>query len=139
MSSELIVLDNLPASHGDMADRLTILDIQTERLTSSARRLAAADHYGRLERIWSDARNTLPLRDCQLANTYRKNLYLVNEQLWDIRLRMRRPSADLERDARSLLRLEGERTRLKRLISEVFGSEIPDISLYPENDYYYEG
>jgi Family of unknown function (DUF6165) len=120
-----------PISVGELIDKITILRIKRERIsTAAAQGNIARELEGLLE---IRARAGLVGRD---VNELEGQLFQVNGRLWDVEDQLR----GLEREnnfqerfielARSVYRLNDERSRLKRKINEVTGSGIVEEKSY---------
>lgn len=120
----------LPTSIGDAVDKLTILEIKSERITDKTKR--------------ENVQKELALVSGELASLegelnckgLRASLKAVNAQLWDvedtIREHERRQDFGEEfvRLARSVYRLNDQRAQLKREINLVCGSAIVEEKEY---------
>lgn len=116
-------LARLEVSAGELADRISILRIKAERIQDAGKRahvlaeLAASEAAQREAGPWPEAVAQMEAR-----------LREVNEGLWDVEdaLRVREREGDFGAGfvelARSVYRLNDERGRLKRQISEAAGS-----------------
>ena len=124
---------NIPIeiSPGELADKITILEIKSERIRD-AHKLANVRHeLALLETAWTAHVGDRP----EVASLVRE-LKSANEQLWVIEDAIR----DEEREkrfgekfidlARSVYRTNDERATLKRNISEVLGSAILEEKSY---------
>ncbi len=121
----------IPISPGELVDRLTILEIKSERMTDPEK-VANVRHELRL--LADAAREAIP-EDPQIQ-TLKADLKTVNEILWriedDIRDCERRSDfgdAFIEL-ARSVYRTNDERARLKGRINEALGSAIREEKSY---------
>jgi hypothetical protein len=124
----------LPTSIGDAVDKLTILEIKSERITDKTKR--------------ENVQKELALVSGELASLegelnckgLRASLKAVNAQLWDvedtIREHERRQDFGEEfvRLARSVYRLNDQRAQLKREINLVCGSAIVEEKEYVDYD-----
>src|SRR5262245_61992224 len=121
----------IPISWGELLDKITILEIKSERLSAPSS-LANVRHELQLlsemaERVIEPAGKLLPLK---------RALKSVNEQLWDIEDRIRAKEADRAFDrefielARSVYLNNDERGRLKRQINELLNSELVEEKQY---------
>jgi hypothetical protein len=120
-----------PISVGELIDKITILRIKRERIRAAPARANIERELDRLLEI--RARASLDLAD--LAGL-EDGLFQVNGRLWDVEdeLRALERSGDFgERFielARSVYRLNDQRSMLKRRINEVTGSAIVEEKSY---------
>jgi Family of unknown function (DUF6165) len=122
---------SVPVSWGELIDKLTILEIKSERLRSEPARANVRREYELLAAIAARGAaepNLAPLKGA---------LKVVNEKLWaiedDIRAKEAAKSFDHEfiRLARAVYHSNDERGRLKRAIDALLGSEIVEEKQYP--------
>lgn len=122
----------IPVSWGELIDKLTILEIKSERLTTGAEALANVE----LERRLLDS-----VAACRLAAVPRllelkAELRTVNQALWDIENDIRQRDALHQFDdrfvdlARSVYRQNDRRASLKRSINKLLGSAIVEEKSY---------
>jgi hypothetical protein len=121
-----------PISVGELIDKITILRIKRERIRAAA----AQDNIQRELDGLLQIRARAPLATPDLA-ALEEQLLQVNGRLWDVEDELRA----LEQGnnfgerfielARSVYRLNDERSRLKRRINEVTGSAIVEEKSYP--------
>ena len=118
----------VPVSWGELIDKITILEIKTERLRAPAARTNAAHELALL-------REVLTAPPAGLA-ALRAELAAVNRRLWDIEDDIRRKEASKAFDAefialaRAVYRNNDERGRMKRAINELLGSDIIEEKQY---------
>jgi hypothetical protein len=111
-------------SWGELFDRLSILEIKQERLSSESLRATVDAQLSRLTLI---ARSVDA--SSQKLSELRTRLKSVNERLWTIEDEIRAHEARAAFDARfiglarSVYHNNDERNRLKRAIDELLGSE----------------
>jgi hypothetical protein len=121
----------IPISWGELLDKITILEIKSERLNAPSS-LANVRHELQLlseiaERVIEQEGKLLPLK---------RALKAVNERLWDIEDQIRAKEADRVFDrefielARSVYRNNDERGRLKRQINLLLNSELVEEKQY---------
>jgi hypothetical protein len=121
---------SIPVSWGELIDKLTILEIKSERLRSESARVNVRREYEMLTKIAADSALPPSLAELRAA------LKRVNEALWaiedDIRAREAEQNFDAEfiRLARAVYRNNDERGRLKREIDTLLGSEIVEEKQY---------
>lgn len=114
----------IPVSWGELIDKITILEIKSQRLTS-AQALANVRH----EREALEAVLRTIGSPCSRLLDLRAGLYAVNGQLFDIENAIREREAKQQFDerfvelARSVYFTNDERGRLKRAINSLLGSE----------------
>ena len=122
-------------SPGELIDKLTILEIKSDRISDAAK-------------LANVRRELESLRDCsarflkpsaELAEL-RSSLHSVNERLWDVEDKLR--ECERRRDfgagfielARSVYRTNDERAALKRRINDLFGSMLLEEKSYARYD-----
>ena len=125
------VTPRVPVSWGELIDKITILEIKTERLRAPAALANAAHELALLRGVLAelaDAPSGLAALHGELA--------AVNRRLWDIEDAIRRKEAAAEFDAefielaRAVYRSNDERSRIKRAINELLGSDIIEEKQY---------
>lgn len=127
----------IPVPHGELVDKLTILDIKLERIADAAKYRKVAEEHGKLDRLWGEQLDKLSFRECMAANSLRSSLHLVNSQLWDVEDRLRAFEARQQWDdkfvqaARSVYQLNDRRATFKRQVSELFQSELIEVKEHP--------
>jgi hypothetical protein len=120
----------IEVSNGEIADKLTILEIKLERIADSGKLANLRNEYEEVNQSMSlIMEKTHPL--------YRR-LYEINSRLWEIEDHIR----DLERakdfgedfiqTARSVYFINDERSDVKRKINEVTGSKLFEEKSYEE-------
>ena len=121
----------IPVSWGELVDKITILEIKSERLTDTKALLNVRKELDLLSRIFSDAGQAVTrIRD--LKTQLRK----INETLWviedSIREKERTKSFDGEfiELARSVYVSNDERARIKREINKALGSDLMEEKSY---------
>ena len=121
----------VPLSWGDVFDKLTILEIKAQRLTSPQALDNVARERAALERVVG----TLRPEPAGLA-ALKAELKSINETLWDIENRTRAKEAAKTFDgefvelARSVYRNNDRRARIKRAINELLDSELIEKKQY---------
>ncbi len=121
----------IPVSPGEVVDRLTILEIKSERIKDAAK---LANVRAELAHLAEAAKSAIP--DTDEMRGLRAELKAINEKLWEIEDDIR----DLERLgdfgaafialARAVYRTNDQRAGLKRRINETLGSELIDEKSY---------
>ena len=121
-----------PISVGELIDKITILRIKRERIRAAPARANIERELDRL--LETRARSSLDMAELAALE---EELFRVNGRLWDVEDEVRglEQSGDFgERFielARSVYRLNDERSVLKRRINEVTGSTIVEEKSYP--------
>lgn len=125
----------VPASIGEVVDRLAILDIKFSRIgRDDPRHVHVANERSRLRQALVEQCG-FDLEELS-ANEHVRELAKVNARLWDVEDGIRRCLAeecfgnefvDL---ARAVPALNDRRSRLKYLINRQFGSEIVEVKSY---------
>lgn len=124
---------SVPVSPGELIDKITILEIKSERITSSAKLANVRDELHMLEDTWARAAT-----DAVDISDARARLKQVNESLWEIEdaIRVEEKSASFgERFielARSVYVRNDERAAIKREINEMLGSRLMEEKSYEE-------
>ena len=123
----------VPISWGELLDKITILQIKFENLTSEDA-LKNVDRESKQLRAIFNENFSANME----ANRLEAELKQINQQLWDIEDKIR----DKERNgsfdnefiqlARSVYITNDERSRIKRRINDVFGSELFEEKSYSE-------
>ena len=121
----------VPVSWGEVIDKITILEIKSERLTAPD---ALANVRAELALLAGVAREPLAAND-RLADL-KAQLQSVNRALWEIEDDIREKEAREEFDdgfialARSVYRRNDERAAIKRRINDLLGSGIIEEKSY---------
>ena len=122
-----------PVSPGELLDKLTILDIKSERITDAEKLANVAHEKTLLEKVWQDSA-------LETAETVRLRAELkrINEALWDIEDAIR----DEERAkrfgdrfielARAVYVTNDQRAAVKKAINEALGSRIVEEKSYSD-------
>ncbi|MGE5537859.1 MAG: DUF6165 family protein [Gemmatimonas sp.] len=120
----------VPTSWGELLDKITILEIKSERLTSETALRNVRNELSQLEAVGTQAGNNPRLSDLRRA------LKVINESLWDIEDRIREHEASQLFDdefialARAVYRTNDERGRIKREINLLLSSELVEEKQY---------
>ncbi len=123
----------VPISWGELFDKITILQIKLDTLTSKKALENVEREHKQLQAIFMRF-----FSENAQANQLLVDLKPINQHLWDIedkiREKERRKSFDDEfvQLARSVYITNDERSRLKREINDVFGSELIEEKSYAE-------
>jgi Family of unknown function (DUF6165) len=125
------VTPSVPISWGELLDKITILEIKSERLRNPVALANSVHELALLRSVLSEAAEAPPA----LA-TLRDELVSVNRRLWDIEDDLRRQEATKTFDAafielaRAVYRNNDQRSRIKRAINELLGSGIIEEKQY---------
>jgi len=118
-------------SPAEFLDKLTILEIKSERITDSAKLANVAREIEVLRTTW--AASPLATRD---VTRLREELKRVNETLWEIEDGIRRKEAKRCFDAefvelaRSVYRTNDRRAAIKRELNLILGSDLIEEKSY---------
>ena len=127
--SEILV----PVSFGELLDKISILQIKSERMTDAAKLTNVRNELSALEKTWM----AHPAAGHDIARL-RADLKAVNERLWviedDIRLKERAQAFDdgFVQLARSVYIENDERARIKREINVALGSAYVEEKSYED-------
>jgi hypothetical protein len=127
--SEIIV----PVSFGELLDKISILQIKSERMSDEAKLANVRRELSALEKTWMA--HPAAGKDVALL---RADLKAVNERLWDIedevRLKERAQAFDEDfvRLARSVYLENDERARIKKAINLALGSSYVEEKSYQD-------
>lgn len=120
-----------PVSWGELADKISILEIKTARIMEGVQRANVARELAALSPLL-DAIDNAP----EGLSALRAELRSINERLWDIEDQIRGKEACLAFDsefvalARAVYTTNDERGRLKRRINELLGSNLVEEKQY---------
>ena len=120
----------VPVSWGELLDKISILEIKAERITSAA---AVANVRSELSLLSASA---APLATHPGLGEWKRALKEVNEALWDIEDRIREKEAEAKFDAafielaRSVYVNNDRRARIKREINLAVGSQLIEEKSY---------
>jgi hypothetical protein len=121
----------IPASAGEVIDKLTILEIKLARIADAAKRENVAREHAALSAAWRDA---VP-DEAPIAGLIAE-LRQVNEALWDIEDEIRDQERQSDfgamfvRLARAVYRTNDRRAELKREINAQLGSTLVEEKSY---------
>ena len=125
------MLIHTPVSVGEVIDKLTILQIKSERIDDSDKLVNICKEQSLLAEILE--KDVLPSDELAALTNQLKQ---INEQLWEVEDRLR----ELERqqdfgqafitDARAVYFTNDKRSRIKRKINELVGSDIVEEKSY---------
>ena len=123
----------IPISWGELLDKITILQIKLENLTSQDALNNVARELKQLQAIFfQSCPETIQPKELELE------LKKINQQLWDIEDKIRDKEKHKSFDdefiqlARSVYITNDERSRIKRRINETFGSELIEEKSYAD-------
>ena len=120
-------------SPGELIDKITILEIKSERMTDPAKLLNVRGELDQLGRVRGAALAASGALDALAGDLKR-----VNEALWDIEdaIRLKEKAQDFGDEfialARSVYRKNDERAALKRRINDLLGATIVEEKSYEE-------
>jgi hypothetical protein len=123
----------VPVSFGEVIDKITILEIKTERMTDPAKIANVRRELVALEGAWRES--TASATD---IDGLRAQLKVVNERLWEIEDDIRDKEHAQSFDAgfvslaRSVYIQNDERARLKREINSALGSSLVEEKSYKD-------
>ena len=123
----------IPISWGELLDKITILQIKNENLTSESALENVEREFKQLGSILT--KNFPSNADAQ---QFEEELRHINKKLWDIEDKIREKEKHKSFDdefiqlARSVYITNDERSRIKRRINETFGSELVEEKSYSD-------
>jgi hypothetical protein len=124
---------SIPISYGELLDKITILEIKSERIGDAAKLANVRTELDLLAETWSA--NPASKRDIAVE---RDALKRVNEALWDIedRIRLKEKARAFDAEfielARSVYIRNDERAQVKRAINEKLGSTLVEEKSYQD-------
>ena len=127
----------VPVAPGELVDKLTILEIKSERIQDSAKRANVARELNALQDVWTVHGKGAEAPDVADA---RQRLRSINEELWDIEdaIREREANRDFGQRfvelARAVYLTNARRAAVKREINEAFGSDLVEEKSYQPYD-----
>ncbi|CAN7481879.1 DUF6165 family protein [Pseudoxanthomonas sp. LjRoot143] len=121
----------IPVSIGELADKLTILEIKAERIEDAGKRQHVQVELEGLRALW------MPLEGAQdeLA-PLKRDLRAINERMWDVQDALRAKEAAQAFDeefvtlARAVAQRNGERIAVKNTINRLAGSRFIEEKQY---------
>ena len=119
-------------SPGELLDKLTILQIKSQRIMDGVKLANVLQELETLAAVWA---NVAPHPPAELQSVT-SELRTVNETLWDVEDALRRAEAagdfgpDFVELARSVYRHNDHRSALKRQINELLGSRLMEEKSY---------
>ncbi len=124
---------SIPVSPGELLDKLTILDIKSERIADSDKRINVRRELELLEAAWQHS----GLENPRVAEL-RAELKRINQALWDIEdnIRLCEKQGDFGDRfvelARAVYVTNDERAAVKRQINQALGSTIVEEKSYQD-------
>jgi hypothetical protein len=126
-------LIQVPVSHGELIDKITILEIKSRRIADAAKLANVRNELDLLNATWAnDAAAQTDIAD------ERARLLAVNEALWDIedRIRLKEKAQAFDAEfvelARSVYFRNDERAAVKREINLKLGSQLVEEKSYQD-------
>ena len=129
MSAEILV----PVSFGELLDKISILQIKSERMSDEAKLANVRRELSALEKTWM----AHPAAGGDVARL-RAELKAVNERLWDIEdeVRLKEKAGSFDQAfvelARSVYMQNDERARIKKAINLALGSSYVEEKSYQD-------
>jgi len=124
---------SVPVSYGELIDKITILEIKSERIGDSAKLANVRIELDLLNETW----RADPASRIDIA-IERAQLRAVNEALWDIedRIRLKEKARAFDDEfvelARSVYIRNDERAAIKRVINQKLGSTLVEEKSYQD-------
>lgn len=121
----------VPISPGELIDKITILQIKSERMSDPAKLANVRTELGLLEQTWRES----AYADADVAKEWAE-LRRINEKLWDIedRLRDKERAKTFDQEfielARAVYFTNDDRAAVKRTINTKLGSNIVEEKSY---------
>lgn len=123
----------IPVAPGELIDKITILEIKSERITDATKLANIRHELEQLLGIWNVAAAEPGMPDITPS---RNRLRQINEQLWDIEdhIREREAADDFGQRfvelARAVYLTNDQRAAVKRQINQQLGSELIEEKSY---------
>ena len=120
-----------PISHGELIDKITILEIKSEQITDPAKLANVRKELDLLNQVWQAD----PAAAVDIA-AQRRRLKQVNQALWDIedRIRLKEKSQAFDTEfielARAVYFQNDDRAAIKREINLMLGSQLIEEKSY---------
>jgi hypothetical protein len=124
---------SVPISFGELLDKITILEIKSERMTDPVKLANVGKELKALQRIWAEH----PSSSVEVSSLI-KSLKKVNERLWDIEddIRMLEKEQRFDEDfialARSVYFENDDRARIKKELNFALGSAYVEEKSYQD-------
>lgn len=122
-----------PVSVGELLDKMSILEIKSERIKDDAKLANVRRELEALETTWADSGLDRPE-----LRPLRAELKKINEALWEIEdfIRIKEAEGDFDQQfielARSVYFTNDKRAAVKRRINEAVGSELVEEKSYAD-------
>jgi hypothetical protein len=133
MSEHGMSLISAPVSHGELIDKITILEIKSERMSDAAKLANVRDELQLLNALWmADPASRTDI------SAERAGLKRINEALWDIEDEIRVKERDQAFDARfielarAVYHTNDKRAAVKRAINLKLGSRLVEEKSYKD-------
>lgn len=126
-------LVHTPVSYGELIDKITILEIKSERIADEKKLVNVRHELNLLEQTWSESAGA-----SHDIGHERSELKRINEALWEIEDEIRLKEADADFGprfielARAVYVTNDERAAVKRRINDMLGSEIVEEKSYAD-------
>lgn len=123
----------IPISPGELLDKITILEIKSERIESAEKKANVNNELSMLTKVWTDA----VTEDSEITSM-RSELKNINEALWDIEddirdeERAKRFSEKFIELARSVYVTNDQRADVKKRINVYLKSDIVEEKSYQD-------
>jgi hypothetical protein len=133
MSATRMSLISAPVSYGELIDKITILEIKSERMTDAAKLANVRDELQLLNALWAGD----PASRTDIA-AERAELKRINEALWEIEDEIRVKERDQAFDARfielarAVYHTNDKRAAVKRAINLKLGSRLVEEKSYQD-------
>lgn len=120
----------IPVSHGELIDKITILEIKAERINNSEQRTHVQTELQALTTIYTT------LIPHEQVEELKQKLKIINMQLWDVEdaLRIKEQLQIFDQQfidlARSVYQLNGKRCDIKKALSILLHSAFIEQKLY---------
>ena len=124
-------LVHVPISHGELLDKITILQIKSERIADPAKLVNVRNELELLEQTWRDA-------GAEGVDDLRQQLKSINEKLWVIEDDIRDKEAAKAFDeqfielARSVYFTNDQRAAIKKEVNVRLGSDLVEEKSYQD-------
>jgi hypothetical protein len=129
----MMKLINTPVSFGEVVDKITILEIKSERIDDPEKTVNIRRELKLLEAVWLDA-----VQDMADVSDGKSRLKAVNEELWDIedKIRLKEKASSFDDEfiqiARSVYFTNDRRADIKKEINLALGSELIEEKSYED-------
>ena len=133
MSEHEMSVISAPVSYGELIDKITILEIKSERMTDAAKLANVRDELQLLNRLWGT--DVHPRTN---ISAERAELKRINEALWEIEDEIRVKERDNAFDerfielARAVYHTNDKRAAVKRAINLKLGSRLVEEKSYQD-------